>query len=123
MRRHMSPLNYSVFARGVNDLYPDVACWACQTDPANRWKCLERSAGLVDVHHIVPQRVIRREVEPAFVIQALRDPRNGVPLRRWHHTMVEAAMTRIALPDEAWAFAADFELVWYLERIERAAAA
>lgn len=115
MKRHMTPVDYAEFSRGVHDLHGD-RCWACRTDTENRWKCIERSAGRLDFHHVISQQTIKREVDPELVTQALCDPRNGVPLARWHHDQVEAFMTRIEIPAEAWAFAADYGLQWALER-------
>ena len=122
MKRHMSKLDYSEFARGVYELHGD-RCWACRNDTENRWRCVDRSAGRLDFHHVIPQRVIRLEVDPELVTQALSDPRNGVPLARWHHDQVEAAMTVIDVPDDVWRFAADYGLAWWLEnQAERRAA-
>lgn len=120
MKRHMNAADYSEFARGVYELHGD-RCWACRTDTANRWKCQERSTGRVDWHHIITQQTIKREVDPELVTQALCDPRNGVPLARWHHGMVDSYMTSIELPDDVWRFAADYGLTWALERRRDAA--
>ena len=120
MKRHMSSLDYSEFARGVVELHGD-RCWACRTNPDERWKCIERSQDRLDAHHVISQQTIKREVDPELVLQALVDPRNGVPLARWHHDQVEHCMTRIELPDDVWRFAEDYGLTWALERRRDAA--
>ena len=120
-KRPMSALDYSAFSRGVFALHGD-GCWACRTDTSNRWKCHDRSDGRLDFHHILSQSLLRREVPAELLPAALADPRNGVPLRRYHHDLVEHNMVYIEIPEVAWVFAADFELAWALERIERLAA-
>lgn len=49
----------------------------------------------------------------------LADPRNGVPLARLHHDRIEQRIfnpTREQLPAGVEAFAAEFELTWWLDR-------
>lgn len=122
MKRNMSPLDYSEFYRGTIDIHGD-RCWACRTDTENRWKCVDRSRGILDAHHVIPQRVIKRNVDPELVTQALADSRNGVMLARYHHDQVEAHMTRILIPDQVVAFAADYGLSWWIDKyLDRAAA-
>lgn len=116
MKRNLSPLDYSEFYRGVVELHGD-RCWACRSDTANRWKCVDRSRGILDAHHVIPQRVIKRNVDPELVTQALCDSRNGVMLARWHHDQVEAAMTRILIPHQVMEFASDYGLMWWLENL------
>lgn len=125
-RRPMSPLDFSEFARGVYELRGD-ACWACRTNPGERWKCHDRSNGIVDFHHVIPQATIRRELasdghDDGMIRDALSDARNGVCLHRWHHDQVTHAMCRIEIPDSAWAFASEWNLVYVLERLEERAA-
>ena len=122
MKRHLSPLDYSSFYRGVVDLHGE-GCWACRTDDANRWKCHDRSMGFYDAHHLIAQRTLRRELDADSFTAAVKDPRNGVLLGRYHHSLVEHAMCRIELPPEVWAFGADWGLVWAVERMERMEAA
>ena len=120
-KRPMSALDYSDFARGVFALHGD-GCWACRTDTANRWKCLDRSNGLVDWHHILPQRLLKAELHPDVLMDALRDGRNGVCLHRWHHDQCEASFFHIEIPDPAWRFADDYGLTLALEKYEERAA-
>lgn len=49
----------------------------------------------------------------------LGDPRNGIPLGRWHHDEVEQVRVRIPrrqLPASVEEFAAELDLGWWLDR-------
>lgn len=87
---------------------------------------------LVDCHHVIPQRVIRRWVEtrihegrdpvddrPLLLRRLLWDRRNRMPLCRPHHDAVETralVLTRDRVPGETWEFARELGLEWWLER-------
>lgn len=71
--------------------------------------------GPVQGHHVLPQRVLKREGYEA----RLWDPRNGIGLCELHHTRHErrlAVVPLLLLPDAAIAFAEEVGLGWWLER-------
>ena len=121
VKRPMSALDYSQFARGVYELHGD-RCWACRTDVSGRWKCAQRSDGRIDAHHVLSQGLLKRELTGDTLTAALKDSRLGVPLGRYHHDMVEHSMVRIDVPDECWRAADDYGLTWALLRLEERAA-
>ena len=75
--------------------------------------------GPLDAHHVIPQRVLKRELPADALPDALADPRNGVPVCRRHHDALECRSLRLA-PSQAHeglrAFAAQHGLGWYVER-------
>ena len=119
MKRNLSPLDYSAFYRAVAER-DDHACQACRAFPEDRWKCVNRSGAILDAHHVIPQRVLRRELPPGKRERALRDPRNGVLLGRWHHGMVEHAMRTLPVPEHVEQFCREYGLEWWLTRREAA---
>lgn len=86
----------------VTDFYPVSGC----------------SQGRLDVHHVVPQQVIKREVHEEDVREALLDERNLIPMCRRHHELYENRrfrFTREELPASVEAFARDEALEWWLD--------
>lgn len=72
----------------------------------------------LELHHVIRQQVIRREVGSGEVERALGDPRNLVPVCRWHH---ERLTNRVVLLDptmapDVYAFARDYGLTEKLKR-------
>jgi len=115
VKRNLSPLDYSLFYRAVAER-DDHSCQACRVFPEDRWKCHHRSEGRMDAHHWIPQRTLKRELPPERFHAAVRDPRNGVLLGRYHHDMIEHAMRRLPVPAHVERFAAEYGLGWWLER-------
>lgn len=98
-------------------------CWGCVIAPRERWKCLDRSAGRYDRHHLIPQQILRREYRHGHngrsLDDLLADERNIVQVGRWHHAQIEAHMLNPQwrdLPAAAVEFAAELGLAHLLER-------
>lgn len=91
-------------------------CWARSLPGADRWRC----DGPLDAHHLIPQRLLRRELSGDPRLDAyLHDPRNGVPVCRQHHHVLETralVVPRRFVPRRAAAFAEELGLVWALDR-------
>lgn len=119
VKRHLSPMDYSAFYRHVAER--DLTCVLCSQYPEERDVCRDRSGGIFDAHHVIPQRVLKRELAMHDRVPALSDERNGVLLGRWHHSMAEARMRDLLVPGSVWEFARDYGLEWFLERGEMAA--
>jgi hypothetical protein len=118
-------------------------CWACALWPGDKGKCEHRSAGHLDAHHLIRKALLKVEFprgarrplsdprgvpvweasprgwesEPGWdtmsLDQIVWDPRNGVPVGRWHHDQLEArrlVIPRALLPAPVEAFAAELEL-------------
>lgn len=69
----------------------------------------------LEVHHVLPQRVLKAEGHRDL----LWDVRNGMVLCRWDHARHENAFARIPasrISHEAWSFAQELGLDWWLER-------
>lgn len=99
------------------------SCWGCNVQPMQRWKCLDRSAGRYDRHHLISQQTIRREFprghDGRTLDELLQDPRNIVQVGRWHHAQIEAHMLNpgwASLPDAAVEFAVELDLEHLLAR-------
>ena len=54
--------------------------------------------GRLEAHHFTPQNRIRRLVVPELRIAALTDPRNGVPVCRFHHDQIEWRRVECPVP-------------------------
>lgn len=118
-----------------------TGCFLCELYPGHRLLCENRSAGRMDLHHVVPQQRIKREYPrggwvsndvllpvlkgapssplDVTVEALLADERNLIPLARWHHFMFENKRVRIireALPDAVEEFARFTGLQWSLDR-------
>lgn len=124
-----------------------MTCWACNLRPEERWKCLDRSMGQYEQHHLLTQQVLRREFprgafweygtgrwhpisrqdtwpvidgsERRTLAQLLADPRNLVPVGRWHHAQIENRRVNPTwddLPLQAVEFADELGLAHLLER-------
>ena len=122
-------------------------CIGCVVQPDDRERCEYVSGGMWDAHHVLPKRLLKdrfpngvwwfdgqpvREL-PALVTPAgrdnyrhvsldglLMDPRNGVPVRRYHHDAIENRgifPSVRALPKAARDFARELDLWHELERI------
>lgn len=118
MKRQLSPLDYSEFYRAVAERQT-YRCWGCVLAPHERWKCLHRSDGRIDAHHLVAQQTLRRELDEQSLHAALRDGRNGVLVGRYHHGTLESRYMRAHwedLPACTLEFAAAYGLLWVLER-------
>lgn len=97
----------------------------------------ELGARAVDAHHVIPQRRIRSWVDeqvhdgaikaadrPSTLRRLLSDPRNRIPLCRPCHDGVERrkiALSGDLIPD-AWSFAREIGMEWWLERFTEQAA-
>ncbi len=114
MRRQLSALDYGLFYRQVAER--DLACQGCHQWPEERWKCINRSGGILDAHHLIPQQVLKRELPADQLKTALTDPRNGMLLGRYHHDRAESRMRTLIAPAAAWEFAAELGLTYALER-------
>ena len=118
MKRQLSPLDYSEFYRGVAERQT-YRCWGCALAPNEVHKCLQRSDGRIDAHHLIAQQVLRRELCGERLDAALRDHRNGVLVGRYHHGTLESRYMRGSfedLPACAIAFAKTYDLLLHLER-------
>ena len=97
-----------------------MMCWACSLRPDERWKCLDRSMGRSELHHLLTQAELRREFKSdPRLPDLLADRRNLVPIGRWHHAQLHARMFRPVwddLPHDAVAFASELGLAHILER-------
>lgn len=75
---------------------------------------------LAEHRRVIPPNA--EEVNGVRVISLERilwDPRNGVPLSRWHHDEIEQrrlVVPRVKLPAAVELFAAELELGWMLDR-------
>lgn len=137
---------YVVFLGQVRAAWPGVECYLCRLDPRQQVRCREVSGGVVDAHHLIAKQTLKREFPEGVVmfdgawtrawpdliapegrgnyrhrslVQLLMDPRNGIPLRRWHHDELEqrrARLTRRDLTADMEQFAVELGLGWYLER-------
>lgn len=113
MKRPLSPEDYRAFWASVSQR--DIVCVGCQQF-GNRWKCLNRSGGRLDAHHLIPQQTLKRELPREQLRAALMDPRNGMLLGRYHHDLVESRMVTLTAPPAAWEFAEEYGLAHHLER-------
>lgn len=109
-------------------------CWACDVLPepivtdADRQRCkdLSRHApatiGGFDGHHVLPQQLLKRELEPEEFAAVRYDLRIGVPLRRYHHDCWEhpgvrrLSVPRWILPVGVIEIAEELGLGWYIGR-------
>ena len=125
-------------------------CIGCVAQPDDRERCEYVSGGMWDAHHVLPKRLLKdrfplgaaltweetpeglgiwrpivRDVEPdtpatLTLDDLLMDPRNGVPVRRYHHDAIENRVifpSVRALPKAARDFARELDLWHELERI------
>lgn len=101
-------------------------CWVCAyvaAWPSQRRMCEYVSHPRLDAHHLLPKQVLRRELPEEDVERALLDPRNGIPVRRYHHDALEQRQICVPLarlPREAVAFAEELGLRHHLERLHPA---
>jgi hypothetical protein len=126
--------------RGDRRLREYGGCWACAYVPdVDRLRCTRMSAGKLDAHHVLPKQLLEREYPHGVVLDAakrwvraasagqdvrplaalLMDARNGMPLRRYHHDVLEAAQLRVPwrkLPAPVLEFAGELGLTVELER-------
>jgi hypothetical protein len=139
--------SYAEFCAAVEKLHGQT-CWVqtlLRAREARLSPGLYGCAGITDGHHLTPKALLKREfphgidlnddgeirataavwraqdawpsVRPLGVL--LNDGRNGAPVCRRHHDMVEGRLIRIAraeLPAEAEAFAKEIGLGWALDR-------
>ena len=97
------------------------------------WRCAvcgeRQRRERLEGHHVIPQRLIRAHVRSlahtlklpdAEAVVLLRrllwDPRNGVPVHRECHARLERRFATIVPSDEAWDFARELGLEWWLEK-------
>lgn len=128
MRRYLTAEQYMAFASAVAE-HRGARCLVTLV-LADR-KPLVSSALLscrvpYDAAHLIPQRALAEHVPAEKLLTALTDVRNGVIACRRHHNMLDGCAIALE-PDEwpvdAWEFAADYGLVWWIEkRLERRAA-
>lgn len=134
-----------------------TGCWVCDTPEVflsreeqgrmgrralqiqARERCRIVSGGIVDAHHLLPKRLLRKESPDREVIRvpgrefdalersyrpldvALMDPRNGILVRRYHHDALEGralAIPKELWPDDALAFARELGLEWWIDNME-----
>lgn len=97
-----------------------MICWGCQLVPEEREKCRDRSMGRTDLHHLLSQQTLRRELRgDSRLPDLLGDHRNMVPVGRYHHGCIEARVLNPVwddLPNEAVVFASEVGLAHLLER-------
>lgn len=82
----------------------------CQVCPAEGRRC----DGPTDAHHVISQQKLKRLGR----VDLLHDHRNRLSVCRSRHSLHESASFRIsraALPLAAFAFAAELDLMWWLE--------
>jgi hypothetical protein len=94
-------------------------CWLCEVWPADKGRCGQMSAGVLDAHHVIRKALLRVEFPLGALDQIVWDARNGVPVGRWHHDQVENARARIprsVMPAGVEEFAAELGLGWRLDR-------
>lgn len=123
-------------------------CWACAYVPdVDRLRCVRMSSGLIDAHHVIPKALLRQLFpfgvlleghtwrrarqeeqlpEPGTGWRALdelkMDPRNGMPLRRYHHSALDSGggdrliVPWRKLPAPVLEFASELGLQQELER-------
>lgn len=106
-----------------------TGCWACDVLPdvtdADRQRCKDLSRGApatvdgFDGHHVLPQQLLRKELDHETFLAASLDLRAGVPLRRWHHDQWEnrrLSVPRWILPVGVHELALELGLDWWLDR-------
>lgn len=117
--------DYLTYMQGIARAFPGVECWVCDLTDDPRWhaRCIDVSGHERDGHHLVPKQTIKRELRRVYSPDELRevlwDPRNGIPVRRYCHDLLERCMFRIPrlrLPASVEEFAGDVGLDWYLDR-------
>lgn len=95
------------------------ACRMCAHKPVDA--ATRASFGMLldtlDAHHVAPLQALKREGVPEA---AWYDPRNGMPLCRYHHGRHESGAERVPrelLADDHWEFAREHGMEYMLERM------
>lgn len=132
--------DYAVFCANVAALH-GPGCWVQRMLAARDGRTVPfgwlTCDGVMDAHHCLPKQLLKREfphgtlyknvnVGPSTIQRKtqrtldalLNDGRNGVPVCRKHHDMIEGrqlVIRRYELPAATVAFAGQLGLGWYLE--------
>jgi hypothetical protein len=112
--------DYERFAEGVAALH-GTGCYLCRVlaarsapVPSRYMRC----EGIVEPHHLLPKRLLRREFGRGTLL--VYDPRTSVPVRRWHHDLLEWRRVELLVgewPAAALEFAAEHGLMWWVDRL------